>query len=151
MRQDARALLGAAWPGRSGVPRRCDAREMTCSPRGTARRAVLAGERALLGAEASRPAESCLQEGTTANASLWWDLTFDMSGDRKPAQPAGGHPLDGGVRFRRTHTANDCTHRFLLPSHVWPAKPAAASMASTSSSCRTTASNDWRHAWLPIS
>ena len=26
------------------------------------------------------------------------DLTFDMSGDRKPAQPAGGRPLDGGVR-----------------------------------------------------
>ena len=28
-------------------------------------------------------------------------LTFDMSGDRKPAQPAGGRPLDGGVRFHR--------------------------------------------------
>ena len=27
-----------------------------------------------------------------------WTLTFDMSGDRKPAQPAGGRPLDGGVR-----------------------------------------------------
>ena len=25
-------------------------------------------------------------------------LTFAMSGDRKPAQPAGGRPLDGGVR-----------------------------------------------------
>ena len=27
-----------------------------------------------------------------------WDLTFDMSGDRKPAKLAGGRPLDGGVR-----------------------------------------------------
>ena len=27
-----------------------------------------------------------------------WDLTVDMSGDRKQAQPAGGRPLDGGVR-----------------------------------------------------
>ena len=26
------------------------------------------------------------------------DLTFDMSGGRKQAQPAGGRPLDGGVR-----------------------------------------------------
>src|SRR6185312_6065798 len=25
-------------------------------------------------------------------------LTFDMSGDRRQAQPAGGRPLDGGVR-----------------------------------------------------
>ena len=33
-----------------------------------------------------------LQSGTSR------DLTFDMSGDRKPAQPAGGRPLDGGVR-----------------------------------------------------
>src|SRR5450631_3569418 len=27
-------------------------------------------------------------------------LTFDMSGGRKQAQPAGGRPLDGGVRRR---------------------------------------------------
>jgi hypothetical protein len=27
-----------------------------------------------------------------------WGLTFDMSGGRKQAQPAGGRPLDGGVR-----------------------------------------------------
>src|SRR5450755_2118875 len=27
-----------------------------------------------------------------------WVLTFDMSGSRKQAQPAGGRPLDGGVR-----------------------------------------------------
>jgi hypothetical protein len=27
-------------------------------------------------------------------------LTFDMSGGRKQAQPAGGRPLDGGVRCR---------------------------------------------------
>jgi len=27
-----------------------------------------------------------------------WCITFDMSGSRKPAKPAGGCPLDGGVR-----------------------------------------------------
>ena len=32
------------------------------------------------------------------HGSIYRDLTFDMSGDRKPAQPAGGRPLDGGVR-----------------------------------------------------
>ena len=36
-------------------------------------------------------------EECTANNALL-ALTFDMSGDRKPAQPAGGRPLDGGVR-----------------------------------------------------
>jgi hypothetical protein len=29
---------------------------------------------------------------------LIWRLTFDMSGGRKQAEPAGGRPLDGGVR-----------------------------------------------------
>ena len=29
---------------------------------------------------------------------LFCGLTFDMSGSRKPAKPAGGCPLDGGVR-----------------------------------------------------
>lgn len=28
----------------------------------------------------------------------WCGLTFDMSGDRRQAKPAGGRPLDGGVR-----------------------------------------------------
>src|SRR5664279_2133686 len=27
-----------------------------------------------------------------------WGLTFDMSGSRRQAKPAGGCPLDGGVR-----------------------------------------------------
>ena len=51
MRQDARALPGAAWLGRREVPRRCDAREMTCSPRGTAR------------LRWSQPSERCWEPG----------------------------------------------------------------------------------------
>ena len=38
------------------------------------------------------------EQQRSANIHREWDLTFDMSGDRKPAQPAGGRPLDGGVR-----------------------------------------------------
>ena len=30
-----------------------------------------------------------------------WGLTFDMSGGRRQARPAGGRPLDGGVRPHR--------------------------------------------------
>ena len=34
-----------------------------------------------------------------------WGLTFDMSGGRKQAQPAGERPLDGGVRAPAHFTA----------------------------------------------
>ena len=38
------------------------------------------------------------------------DLTFDMSGSRRQAQPAGGCPLDGGAR---PHVAGSLCARYV--------------------------------------
>jgi len=47
-------------------------------------------------------------------------LTFDMSVDRRQAQPAGGRPLDGGVRphAAQSHLHHCCSQGMpsLLPS-----------------------------------
>ena len=69
-----------------------------------------------------------------------WGLTFDMSGDRRQAQPAGGRPLDGGVR-RHFSYCNRATklvkafHSGSLPTRnrtgvaVLPLRPASRAAA----------------------